>query len=68
MGGARGAESECLPITPATPTPEAFPLPEHQDLPWMGVSWSRWGSHLGIFLGLVPIFSSLLTVSLQQDQ
>lgn len=33
-----------------------------------GCQLKQLGSHLGIFPGLLPIFSSLLTVPLQQDQ
>lgn len=63
----KGPESQCLPIKPAVP------LPVHltPGQPGPGTDTHQLeplGSHLGIFPGLVPVFSSLLAVPLQQDQ
>ena len=57
--------------------PGTLLTPRQPGLAWTKASWSHWAggrgwwdgvSHLGIFPGPFPIFSSLLTVPLQQDQ
>ena len=67
-----GSKSHTSPAPPGT-----FLTPRQPGLACTEVSWGHWAggrgwwdgvSHLGIFPGPFPIFSSLLTVPLQQDQ